>query len=87
MSGDDEPEILEGRLEVRVVDAGSKGEMPSVVLVTGDRTLPLRPAEAERLDADPTLAAYDGQQVRVTGRLAWRTFVVETIAPVEDPGT
>lgn len=75
-------ETLEGRLEVRVVDAGSKGEMPATVLVVDDRTVPLRMAGAERLDADPGLVRYDGQSVRVTGRMAWRTFVVDTIRPL-----
>jgi len=82
VSAPGEPETLVGRLEVRVVDAGSKSEMPAAVLVLDDGTVPLRRAEAVRLDADPELAAYDGQPVRVTGRRAWRTFVVDTIEPL-----
>ncbi len=82
--GADDPGTLVGRLEVRVVDAGSKGEMPAAVLVTGDGAVPLRRAGTDRLDADPELAAYDGRLVRVTGHRAWRTFVVDTIAPEED---
>lgn len=82
MSAPREPETLEGRLEVGVVDAGSKGEMPAAVLVLDGRTVPLRSAEASRLDVDPELAAYDGQPVRVTGRMAWRTFVVDSIERV-----
>ncbi len=74
---------LEGRLEVRVVDPGSHGEMTAAVLVLEDRVVALRRAGAVRLDAEPELATYDGLRVRVVGHPAWRTFVVETITTIE----
>jgi hypothetical protein len=78
-----EPEVLEGVLHVRTVDAGSKGEMPAAVLTTEVQTVVLRRREATRLDAEPELAGYDGRRVRVTGHLAWRTFVVDAVEPLD----
>lgn len=76
-------ERLEGVLRVRVVDEGSKAAMPAAVLDTGDDAVVLRRRGAVRLDAEPELAAYDGQRVRVVGTRSWRTFVVDAVEPLE----
>ena len=78
------PEQLEGVLRVRVVDAGSKAAMPAAVLETGDQTVVLRRRGAVRLDAEPELTAYEGKRVRVVGTRSWRTFVVDSVEPLED---
>jgi len=75
-------EELTGTLEVRPTAVGSKSEMMSVVLVVDDAdatVVPLRRREATALDAEPKLAAYAGQRVRITGTQQWTTFVVHTI--------
>jgi hypothetical protein len=77
-------EVIEGVLEVRVVDAGSKAEMPAAVLTTSAGPVVLRRRDAARLDVEPELAAYDGRRVRVTGTQAWRTFVVDEIEALEE---
>jgi hypothetical protein len=77
------PEQLEGVLRVRVVDAGSKAAMPAAVLETGDQAVVLRRRGAVRLDAEPELTAYEGKRVRVVGTRSWRTFVVDSVEPLE----
>ena len=75
---------LEGVLALRRVGVGSKGEMPRVVLVPDGAPddappIPLRLAGATRLDADPAFTPWLGRAVRVHGRQAFATFVVERI--------
>ncbi len=79
---------LVGIVAVEVTGRGSKSEMLSVVLhpepgVDAPPVL-LRRREATALSAEPELAAYDGQRVRVTGVPGWSTFVVDTIERLDD---
>lgn len=77
------PELAEGVVEVRVTGAGSKAEMSSVVLVTDDGgALVLRrtgSVDGGPLSADPQLAAYAGQRVRVVGQRTWSSFLVDEL--------
>ena len=85
---------LTGTIEERLVGAGSKSEMPAVVLVpdpaAGTAEDPeveptvLRRRDATRLDAEPELLAYVGRHVRVHGTRAWTTFVVDEIELLDD---
>jgi hypothetical protein len=84
-----EPDVLVGTVDVRVTGAGSKAEMPSVLLVPDDPgadPVPLRRRDAEALDAEPELARYAGRRVRVTGVRGWTTFVVDEIAELTAGG-
>jgi hypothetical protein len=88
-------DVLEGVVEVRLTGAGSKSEMTSVVLLPDpqgsiesagfDTAAPvvLRRKDAVALDAEESLAAYAGQRVRVTGRQAWATFVVDSVEALD----
>jgi len=76
-------EVLEGLLEVRVVDVGAKAAMPATVLTTDRERLILRTRGASRLDVGPDLLAYDGRRVRVTGTRSFRTFVVDSVEPID----
>lgn len=81
------PTELVGTVEVRLVNAGSKAEMTAAVLVPDDPLagpVQLRRRDATALDLEQELAAYVGQRVRVTGELAWATFVVDTIEPADE---
>lgn len=73
---------LVGRVEERVVAAGSKSEMPAIVLVLDEPDQPdvvLRRREAVALSAEPELARWVGQRVRVHGQRAWSSFVVDSV--------
>ena len=77
------PEILEGLLDLRVTNAGSKSEMISAVLVPDDgEAMVLHERGFEGLSASPDLAAYAGTRVRVVGRRGWSSFVVDRVEPL-----
>ncbi|HJQ03848.1 MAG TPA: hypothetical protein VJ872_00260 [Nocardioides sp.] len=82
-------EELEGVVRVGPTAAGSRSQMTSVVLVTdGGETLVLHPRSAVDggpLSADPALAAYDGERVRVTGERTWSGFLVDAIRAAGGP--
>ena len=79
---------LVGRIELAVTGRGSKSEMTTTVLVPeephGEQVV-LRRRGARALSAEPALAAYAGQRVRVVGEQTWTTFVVDAIT-AEEPG-
>ena len=79
----DPPEILEGLLDLRVTNAGSKSEMASAVLVPDEgEAVVLHERGFEGLSASPGLAAYAGTRVRVEGRRGWSSFVVDRVTPL-----
>jgi len=79
----DPPDVLEGLLDLRVTDAGSKSEMVSTVLVPDEgEPVILHERGFEGLSASPALAAYAGTRVRVEGRRGWSSFVVDRVAPL-----
>jgi hypothetical protein len=75
---------LEGVVDVRVTNRGSKSEMRSVVIVPDDGdAVVLHPRGATSLSADADLASYAGRRVRVTGQQGWSSFLVDVVTPVE----
>jgi hypothetical protein len=77
------PDVLEGLIDVRVTNAGSKSEMVSVVLVPDEgEPVVLHERGLESLSAPPRLAAYAGTRVRVEGRRGWNSFVVDRAQPL-----
>lgn len=79
------PDVLEGVVDLRVTNAGSKSETTSAVLVTDDgEAVVLHQREVGTLSAPPELAAYVGTRVRVSGRRGWSGFVVDEITPVAE---
>ncbi|HWU22671.1 MAG TPA: hypothetical protein VN088_14145 [Nocardioides sp.] len=82
-------EELEGVVEVTRTAEGSRSEMTSVVLVTdaGETLVLHRRAAVDGgpLSADPTLAAYDGRRVRVTGERTWSGFLVDLVRAAAAP--
>lgn len=61
------PESTCGKVSVTRVATGSKSEHVNVVLTTPERSWLLRRVGAGAFDIDPTLAAFEGKTVRVTG--------------------
>lgn len=74
------PESLEGVLELRVTNAGSKSERTSAVLVpdAGD-PVTLHSSQWESLSTPPDLAAYAGFRVRLHGQVTWTGFLVARV--------
>ena len=79
------PDALEGVVELRVTNAGSKSEMVSAVLVADEgEPVVLHQSGNASLSAPAELATYAGTRVRVVGRRGWSSFVVDAITPVEE---
>jgi hypothetical protein len=77
----DSPDVLEGLVDVRVTNAGSKSEMRSVVLVPDEgEPVVLHEQGQESLSASAGLAAYAGRRVRVSGRRGWSSFLVHRVS-------
>jgi hypothetical protein len=79
------PDTLEGIVELRVTNAGSKSEMVSAVLVPDEgEPVVLHQSGITSLSAPAELAAHAGRRVRVVGRRGWSSFVVDAVTPVEE---
>jgi hypothetical protein len=78
-----EPDALEGLVDLRVTNVGSKSEMASVVLVPdeGDPVV-LHLRGDESLSGPADLAAYAGTRVRVEGSRGFSSFVVDRVEPL-----
>jgi hypothetical protein len=78
MATTDKPVTLEGRIERRLVERGTKSEHHAMVLVSDGKSYPLQRVGGNPF-RDPYFDSMEGQQVKLTGWHEPGYFLVKSV--------
>ena len=76
----DDPVVLEGRVERRPLAQGTKSAHRGMVLVLADGSVQVLRRAGGHAYVDPFFEAMEGRQVRLRGRLRRNFFLVDGVA-------